>query len=337
MEGFRARSSMDLTDMDLTERPTTIHADEELGPQGPWAFLRPAARGGFGASGWGLIAGWVLLAVGPAYFWAGHLMGHTAVAGGWSALPSHWGEQLSARDLVELFKNGEVRSPLGFGAGLTALLGLALVFWCGWRLQAEAVGLRARLGAWLRGLLDTCLVGLLPIFLVYLLAALALGFLGGVEMPALEWSALFLKPLAFMAFASTLNIQWWLLRVDHLEPQDYGRHLGHGFLRLWTHPIQWFGLAFGGALLRSALHAALLLLAWRLGGAGAGRVFLFVLLEGLAAAIDAWILGWLLRTTALYWRHDVLVRQAIAELKAKLPSIHAEAPELPAEDAPLEA
>lgn len=72
----------------------------------------------------------------------------------------------------------------------------------------------------------------------------------------------------------------------------------------------------GALLLRLALHAAVIELAWRMGGGSVGRVWLFVLLEAVATLIGAWTIAWLLRVTALFWRHDQAVRKAIAELEA---------------------
>ncbi len=316
------------------ERPMSIHSDEQLVPKGPWSFLRAALPGGFGSSGWGLMGGWALLALLPAFFWARGMVSNTAYAGGYSGLPAHWGEQLGAKDVVELFKNGEVHAPIGFMATSFLLLGLALVLACGWSMQARSAGLRGGFGGWILGLLDTLILGLVPLGLVYGLAALGLSLLTGHGFALLSWTAFVLRPLALAAFLSAFNIQWWLLRLGREgASQEFGTHLGHAFLRLWSHPLQWAVLIVGGAALRLALQALVLWTAWRLGGSSAGRVWAFAGLELLAASLNAWLLGWMLRTTALYWRHDLELRRAIQALKAMVAPATATAP---AEDLPLE-
>ena len=299
------------------DRPTSIHDDQGLGPQGPWRFLKEAIPGGFNASGLWLMGGWVLLSIVPAFFWASYLMSHTGVSDGWSALPAHWGEQLNAKDMVELFDRGEVHGLLGALASTALILGLFLILWASWKHQAGAAGLRHKLGPWIGGALDTLLLGF-PILIVFFIAAALLGLLGGHGIPSLSWISALGKPLLALATSSALMMQWWLFRLNRLERkgQHWFTHAGLGFLRMWRHPVQWFGLAFGFSLVRLALHAGVLDLAWRMGGGTVGRVWLFALLEMLAALIGAWIMGWLLRTVALFWRHDQSVRQVIAELKA---------------------
>jgi hypothetical protein len=312
----------------------SIHTDEALAPRGPWAFLGAALPGGFTAAGWGLLEGWGLLALVPAFFWAGHLLSYTSYAGGYSGLPAHWGEQIGAKDIVDLFKNGEVHAPIGFMAGAFFLLGLILVFACGWRMQAKRAGLHGTFTAWILGLVEAMLVGFVPLGIVYGLAFAGLSLLTGHGVPMLSWTAFVLKPLAGLAFVSALNVQWWLLRLGREgSQQEFGTHLGHGFLRLWSHPVQWFVLVVGGAALRLALHGLVLWTAWRMGGSSVGRVWAFAGLELAAAVVNGWILGWMLRVAALYWRHDLEVRRAIAALKAM---VKADAPAGPAEDIPVE-
>ncbi len=300
-----------------SQRPTSILDEPGLGPRGPWSFLKEAARGGFNGSGRWLIAGWVVLAIVPAFFWASYLLSHTQVGGGWSALPAHWGEQLNAKDVVELFERGEVHGLLGVGASGALILGLFLVLWASWKHQAAAAGLRHHLGPWLGGALDTVVAGI-PIVLVFVLVYALLGWLGDASIVGLSWFAFFAKPVLALATISTLMMQWWLLRLNRLERkgQNWFSHVWMGFIRLWSHPVEWFILTAGLSLLRLALHGAVLDLAWRLGGGGVGRVWGFVLLEAVSAFIGAWILGWMLRTVALFWRHDQAVRRAIAELEA---------------------
>lgn len=302
---------------DPSQRPTSILDEPGLGPRGPWSFLKEAAPGGFNASGKWLVGGWLLLAIAPSLLWASYLMSHTRVGAGWSALPAHWGEQLNAKDLVELFDRGEVHGLLGFGASAALILGLFLVLWASWKHQAAAAGLRHKLGAWIGGALDTLVAGI-PVVALYGIAFLFLGWLGGLGLARLSWLAFFGKPALALGTSSALMIQWWLLRLNRLERkgETWFAHAGLSFVRLWSHPVQWFVLAAGLSLVRLALHAAVLDLAWRLGGGTVGRVALFMALSALAALIGAWIMGWMLRTVALFWRHDQAVRRAIAELQA---------------------
>ena len=299
------------------ERPASIHDEPGLGPRGPWSFLKEAAPGGFNASGRWLLAGWALLALAPPTLWASYLMDHARVSAGWSALPAHWGEQLNAKDVIELFDRGEVHGFLGGGAATALCLGLFLVLWASWKHQAETTGLRPRLGAWVGGLLDTLLAGL-PVLALYLAVSAFLGYVGDQGVPILCWIAFYGRPLLGLAALSALMTQWGLLRLNRMERkgQSWFAHVKLGFLRLWSHPVEWTGLTLGGALLRLALNFAVVDLAWRTGGATVARVGLFVLLDVLAALIGAWTLGWMLRVTALFWRHDQAVRRTIAELEA---------------------
>lgn len=299
------------------EPPASIHDEPGLGPRGPWSFLKETLPGGFSASGKWLLGGWLLLALAPAFLWASYLLDHTRVGGGWSALPAHWGEQLNAKDLIELFDRGEVHGALGASAATALVAALALILWSSWKHQAEAAGLRPRLGAWIGGLLDTLLAGL-PVLITFIIVSSLLGYLGGLGVTPLSWIAFYGRPLLALATASTLMVQWWLLRLNRMERKGQGwfSHVLLGFLRLWRHPMQWLALALGGAAVRLALNGGAVELAWRLGGGTVGRVWLFTALSALAALLGAWILGWMLRTTAAFWRHDQAVRRTIAELEA---------------------
>ena len=304
--------------MEPTDRPTTIHTEEALAPRAPWSFLVPAAPGGFTRWGWGLMTGWMLVLLGPSLGWAGHLRR----AAGWSALPNHWGESLSARDVWELWENGGLQHRLTNSPTVHLFgLGMIIVLWCGWRMQAEGAGLKARLGPWLLGALDTVLIGFLPLGAVAWLADLVLARLGGSGLDALGWTAFVGRPLVWMALIAALNLQWWLCRLGRAAGLAHGylTHLGDCFTGLWTHPIQWGSLALGGAALRSLLPFLVLLLAWRMGGGTTFRVWLFLLLQLLVTAANGWLMGWLLRTMALFWHQDAVVREARAALK-ELPS-----------------
>lgn len=299
----------------MTEAPpTTIHTDEVLAPRGPWRFLRSALPGGFSRWGWGLLAGWSLVLLGPVLGWAGHLRR----AAGWSALPSHWGERISARDIWELWENGGLQHRLANSPTVHLFgLGLVVVLWCGWRMQAEKAGQKARLGSWLLGALDTVLIGFLPVGFAAWLVDGALAWAGGLGIDGLGWLAFFGRPLVWMATVAALNLQWWFCRLGRAAglARGYRAHLTDSFLRLWSHPIQWGLIALGGAALRSMPSFLVLLLAWRMGGGTTVRVALFLALQLAVTLFNGWLMGWLLRTAALFWIHDAAVRDARAALK----------------------
>lgn len=300
--------------MSLEDRPTTIHTQEDLAPRGPWTFLLPGLPGGFSRWGWGLMLGWMLVLLGPALGWAGHLRR----AAGTSALPSHWGEQIGARDLWELWENGGLQHRLTNSPTVHLFgLGLVVVLWCGWRMQAESAGLKARLTPWLLGALDTLLIGFLPLGFMAWLADATLAWAGRLGLDGLGWIALFGRPLLWMALVSALNLQWWFCRLGRAAglPRGYGAHLGDSFLRLWSHPVQWGLVNLGGAALRGLLPFLVLVLAWRLGGGTALRVWLFLLLQLAVTLLNGWLMGWLLRVSALFWNHDAAVCNARAALK----------------------
>jgi len=299
------------------ERPTTIHTEEALAPRAPWSLLVSAAPGGFTRWGWGLMTGWMLVLLGPALAWAGHLRR----AAGWSALANHWGESLSARDIWELWENAGLKHRLTNSPTVHLFgLGMIIVLWCGWRMQAENAGVKARLGPWLLGALDTILIGFLPLGVVAWLADSVLAQFGGSGLDALGWIAFFGRPLVWMALMAALNLQWWLCRLGRAAGLSHGypTHLANCFTGLWFHPIQWGSISVGGAALRSLLPFLVLLLAWRMGGGTTFRVWLFLLLLLFVTAVNGWLMGWLLRATALFWRHDAIVRETHATLEGSV-------------------
>lgn len=303
--------------MPSTERPTSIHTEDALTPRAPWSFLASAAPGGFTRWGWGLMAGWMLVLLGPILGWAGYLRR----AAGWSALPSHWGESISARDVWELWENGGLQHRLANSPTMHLFgLGLVIVLWCGWRLQAEAAGQKARLGPWLLGAMDTVLIGFLPLGLVAWLVDMGLAWAGGFGLDGLGWIAFFGRPLLWMALVATLNLQWWFCRLGRAAglARGYRAHLWDSFARLWSHPIQWGLISLGGAALRSLLPFLLLLLAWRMGGGTTFRVWLFLLLQLIVTALNGWLMGWLLRAVARFWNHDAAMRDTRVDLKEAL-------------------
>ena len=300
--------------MDSDPRPTSIHTPDPLAPRPPWSFLQAALPGGFTRWGWGLMLGWGLILLGPVLGWSGRLR----EAVGWSALPSHWGEGITARDLWELWGNGGLRhNPMNSPTVHLLGLGLVLVLWCGWRMQADAVGMKARLGPWLLGALDTLLVGVLPVGLVAWAMDGSLAWAGSSGLESLGWIALFGRPLLWMATVAILNVQWWICRLGRLRglARGYRNHLVEGFLQLWEHPVQWSLLDLGGVVIRSLLPFLVLLLAWRMGGGTVVRVALFLGLQLIVTLLNGWLLGWLLRATALFSEHDATVRQVRASLK----------------------
>ena len=294
-----------------------------MAPRGPLTFLGPALPGGFTRWGWGLLLGWLLVLLGPALGWARHLLR----AAGSSTLPAHWGEQISARDIWELWENGGLQHRLTNSPTVHLFgLGLVIVLWCGWRMQAEAAGQKARLGSWLLGALDTLLIGALPLGLAAWLLDRALAWAGGLGFNGLGWMALFGRPLLWMAMIAALNIQWWFCRLGRAAglTRGYRAHLKDAFLRLWSHPLQWGFIALGGAALRALLPLLVLLLAWRIGGGTTFRVFLFLVLQCAVTFLNAWLMGWLLRAAARFWIHAVAVgafRSALKEVQHETQAI----------------
>jgi len=298
----------------LEERPTTILAEEALTPRAPWTFLRPALPGGFTRWGFGLMLGWMLVLLGPALGWAGHLRR----AAGFSALPSHWGEQITARDLWELWENGGLQHRLTNSPTVHLLgMGMVIVLWCGWRMQAETAGHKARLGPWLLGAMDTVFIGFLPLGSAFWLLDSGLAWASGLGIDGLGWMAFIGRPLLWMALVSLLNLQWWFCRLGRTAdlPRGFLSHLGDSFMQLWSHPVQWGLVSLGGAALRALLPFLVLLLAWRLGGGTPTRVWSFLLLQLLVTLLNGWLMGWLLRATARFWIHDAAVRDARSTLK----------------------
>lgn len=292
-------------------------AQEPDSPRGPWSFLWTACRGGFSRWGVHLLAAWLVFSVATQGFWALHLRRLT----GWSSLPSYWGETLTARDLWELLENGGLRGhwtgPWVIPAGGLAL---AWVLWAGWVLQAETAGRSARFGAWAWGFLDTLAVGLAPLALLAGGVLWGLARLGASGIPALGWLDWAGSSLVRLGFASALFVHWWLFRLARAAgPGGFrlgswrrlGAHLALGLVRFWARPGQWLALVLASAALRSGLTLAVLGLGWRLGGGSVYRVVAILLLEVAAVLANAWLLGWFLRLTALFLRHDETVRTAV--------------------------
>jgi len=307
--------------MDMEPSFESAQDPEGLGPRSPLSFLGEALTGALRPSARKFVLAWVLLQSLPALFWSFHLR---SIAGS-SALPSFWGEILRAAELWDFWTHGaEGRSLLGPLLPWTFLVLMFWTLWAGWKHQAETVGLPGRFGSWIWGLADALVIGLLPLSFLAFMAKRALSWMGSTGIEGLGWANLLGS--AFIAFVvpATLMVQWWLCRLNReQEGQGWrlggwstlGRHLGQSFLRLWSNPAQWFLLIGGGVLLRGGLHALVLLLAWRLGGGGLGKVWGFALLQILVAAVNAMFIAWLLRLVAHFWRQDHHVRTEIRNLE----------------------
>ena len=280
--------------------------------------MAEALPGGFSRWGLHLMAGWLAFSLGTHVLWALHLKALI----GWSSLPSYWGELLTARDLWELLENGGLRAHWsGPWTPLAAALAMVWFLWSGWRLQAAAAGLPARLGAWLWGMVDALLIGAVPLGALAGLLLWGFGWMAGTGIQGFGWLGWAGAALVRLAFLSALVLQWWLCRLGRAGAgpgTGLGAHLGLCFRRFWTHPAQWLGLVLGGVLVRTGLAAAVLALAWRLGGGTVPRVWAFLALQGVAVLVNAWLIGWFLRLTGLFLRHDAQRRAGLERLRARI-------------------
>jgi hypothetical protein len=288
--------------------------EAELALRGPWSFLAAAARGGFSRWGLQLMAAWLAFSLLTSVLWALHLRR----LAGWSALPSYWGEQLTARDLWEIAENGGLRAHWS-GPWVPLACGLTLlwVLWAGWRLQAAAIGRPARLGAWLWGFLDALAIGAAPLAALAGALLLVMGRLAATGIQGLGWLDWAGGGLVRLGFWSALFLQWWLCRLGRAEgPPGWrmgswgrlGRHLGLSMRRFWLHPVQWLALVAGGAALRAGFTLLALALAWRVGGGTIPKVCGLLALQLAAVLVNAWLLGWFLRLAALFLAHDAAAR-----------------------------
>ena len=304
----------------LEDRPSTIHTDETLSAKGPWKLLVKAMPGGFSFWGGQLIMAWAAFQALTALSWAAHLGARL----GNSSLADNWGETLTARDIWEIMGNGGLQnSILGFWTVAIGVAALLWVLWAGWKVQAGAVGLRAGLLPWLAAIPAALVLGYLPLLALHAALWNALAFLSGLGIQSAGWLNLFVSPLLRMAFVSALMLQWWLCRVDlaYHMPRSLGEwpvHLKESFLRLWAYPIQWGSIVFFGVLVRSGLVSSVLLLAWKWGGQALSHVWAFFFLQVIVAALNAWIIGWTLRATALYWKNDMEVRSEVKALRSSI-------------------
>ena len=302
-----------------------LDSKDPLAPRAPWTFLIQAIPGGFSGPGLGLMASWAAFFLCTNTFWALHLK---ALAG-WSFLPNYWGELLTFRDLWELAENGGLKDHLtGPVLPVAAALGCLWFLWAGWRVQTTRVGLPPRLGAWAWGFLDAVLIAALPMFLVSHLLVSFFNLLGATGIQSFCWLEYVGGTLVRLACLSAFFLQWWLCRLGRAGHAgqgwrlgswpSLGTHLAQQFLGLWRHPVQWTVLVLGGVVVRIGLTLLVLVLAWRMGGGTALRVWCFLLLELVAVLANAWLLGWFLRVSALFGHHDAAVKGEIRRLEASV-------------------
>ena len=69
--------------------------------------------------------------------------------------------------------------------------------------------------------------------------------------------------------------------------------------------------------MRAGLPFLVLVLGWRLGGSTPVRVWSLLGLQALVVLINAWLIGWFLRVTALFCRNDEAVQTVISDLEAQ--------------------
>lgn len=291
--------------------------DEDLSPRGPWSCLRETLKGGFRPNGLAFILAWVAFQLAVPSLWAMHLRRLV----GNSALPHYWGERITSRDVHEILQNGGLHQAwTGFWMPVFGIIILYLVLWFGWRIQAQELRIRARWKPWGLGLLDALVIGLLPLGAVTWLLVQILDLLGSTGIQGLGWLALVGRTLAPICLGSALMLQWWICRMARAAGPKVTlmHHLRNAFICLWNHPIQWSSLVLGGVVIRLGLHALVLLLAWRWGGGSTVKVWTILALQGLVAAINAWIIGWFMRAAARHWRQDARLRQTLSNLKHML-------------------
>lgn len=313
MMGEVGSSRCTLSRENIMDTPPSFLDDDRTGFRRPLTFLRESIPGGFGSAGIQLMAAWSVAAMIPATLWAWHVAGFV----GRSSLANHWGERLPIRDLLDLWWNGKwSQAPLGALPVLALVAGLTWALWAGYRMQAEMLGTRPRLGAWLLSLVEALVLGAAPLLLVRWILMKPVDTMGGQGITFLGWASLLLKPLSYAATATAFFLLWSFIRVGRLASRKpWPRRMKQGFFALWAYPIHWTLVCFGLALLRLATVSAVVILFWRAGGASVGKVWAFALAQGLLSALLAWTQGWQLRLAARFALHDAGVRDEQERLK----------------------
>jgi len=305
----------------IPERPTTIHESTGPVPRGPRGFLLKAVPGGFSSQGLQLIAAWVAFQ----FFTTIRVALRLSNAAGHSQIADDWGKTLTARGLWEVMGQGQVADaapqalidPWVVAVGAAAML---WAIWAGWKVQARVAGVAAGLTPLLLSIPTALCIGWLPLWALHAALWGTLGLLASSGIQFLCWLDFIASPLLHLCFASSLLVQWWLCRADlgQRVPRDIREWTGHmkeSFARLWLHPIQWGTIVFLGVSVRTGLSFSAMLLACLWGGQSLSTLWTLFAVQALAAAANAWIIGWTLRTTALYWKNDAEVRATIRELE----------------------
>lgn len=298
---------------------------EAIAPRKPLSFWREALSGLGSLEVTAFILAWIVFQALGAFAWARHLK----LKAGHSALPAYWGELLTARDVWEMVENGGLKhSPVGPWATVVFWGGLAWILWAGWRVQARMARQKPRFAPLFWSVVDALLLAVLPLALIgWLVKGLCIWMIQ-FGIPGMAWMGTFGLATLTLALPGAWLLQWWLLRLERGSSASgwwlmggwraLGRHLLDGFLRFWAHPLQWTLLVVAGALFRAGLHVGVAILAWRMGGGTAGKVWLFFGLQLVATALGALALAWFLRLVACYWKHDREVRREIRTLRASL-------------------
>ena len=289
-------------------------SEETPAPRGPWSYVKTAALGGRRFDLVVFILAWAALQACVPSLWATHLRKLT----GHSALPHYWGERLTARELHEILVNGGLQQAwTGFWTPCIAILLFLLIIWFGWRIQAASAGVKARWTPWGLGLVDALVIGIIPLGLVAWCLSEGLLFLSDTGIQGLGWLALVGRFLILPCLGATLMLQWWICRMSRaVEPAlSLPRRLLEGFLCLWSYPVQWGTLILGSVIIRLLVQGLPLLLGWRWGGGNTSSVWGLLLLQILAAAINAWIITWFIRLAAHHWRNTNQIQRTICDLK----------------------
>ncbi len=307
------------------ERGALKASEAALTPLSPFAFFK-AGLPSFNKPLWHLLLSWLAFQWALSSTWALHLK----EAMGQSALGAYWGDRISARDIWELAVNGGLgQRPLGFWATALAMICLLSALWAAWRVQEDATLRKASVKPWGMGMVDTLLIGILPMVLICHFSGNLLVWMGSLGFQGLAYLDLIGRPLLTLTATSAVLLQWWLCRGERAEKaaqtnplqglflggsKAYLTHLGDCVLRFWAHALSWLPLLALGVLVRVGLHGLVLWLGWVWGGASVIKVLGLFLLQGLAALSVAYLMAWMLRLVAHFNAHDRRVRMEIRAL-----------------------